>query len=194
MDVICYSYGDNDGTIQAAFNAACKTGHEHCAMILIESGADVNAVVSKGKTALYIAAERMKYDLMKALINAGADVYNSPPALMAAADLEQDNAEQFVNLLIEAGADVNMTNRGGYTALMTAAWRAASPNIITALVNAGADVNARDSCGQCAIAKAADRNFVKGLELLIEAADKTDPTQSYLPPLSDIASDIPQLA
>ena len=31
--------------------------------------------------------------------------------------------------------------------------------------------------------------FVKGLELLIEAADKTDLTRSYLPPLSDIEFD-----
>ena len=79
-----------------------------------------------------------------------------------------------------------MTSNDGSTALMMAAWRGTSLAVVTALINAGADVNRHNSYGKSAFTAAARRNFDEGLQLLIETADKTDPTRSYLPPLSDI--------
>ena len=93
-------------------------------MILIEAGANVNTPVSKGRTPLWKAAEWGIYNLMQALINAGADVNDvnaSLPALLAAANNGHYDAEKIVNLLIETGANVNMTSIDGSTALMTAA-------------------------------------------------------------------------
>ena len=186
----------NESKIQEAFHEACRKGHEHCAVCLIEAGADVKAPVGRNGTPLKLALFTRSSDLVEALINARADVNadfgHFTSALHIAADKFYE-AETLVNLLVEAGTDVNMTRHGRKTALMTAAWRAASTNVITALINAGADVNARNSYGKCAVTCAAERNFVKGLELLIEAADKTDPTRSYLPPLSDIEFHIIQL-
>ena len=92
---------------------------------------------------------------METLINAGADVNayvgHFVSALHIAADNPHNEAEKYVNLLIEAGADVNMTRHGKSTPLMRAVWRGTSTNVITALINAGADVNARNSYGKCAI-------------------------------------------
>ena len=80
---------------------------------------------------------------------------------------------------------MNITSNDGRTALMAAAWRARRPKVLTLLINAGADVTMSNSYGTSAFTTAALRNFGEGFEILIEAADKTDPTR-YLPPLSDI--------
>ena len=37
------------------------------------------------------------------------------------------------------------------------------------------------------------RSFVEGVEILLEATGKTDPTRSYLPPLSDIEFEVGEL-
>ena len=210
MDAICRMCRGNERTTQQALYAACVANHVPCVVRLIEAGADVKALVSMMKpgadvnasvpddwTLLTLAVHRRHYDLAKALVNAGADVNayagHFISDLHIAADNPDNEAEKYVNLLIEAGADVNMTRYGSKTALMTAAWRGSSTSVVTALINAGADVNARDSNGQCAISCAAEGNFVEGLKLLIEAAEKTDPTRSYLPPLSDIEFDLRSL-
>ena len=197
MEAICRMCREKGSTIQKALHAACTEGHEHCAVPLIEAGADVNAPIGREKiTPLELAVFSRSPDLVDALINAGADVNADIGHFISNLHIAADkvhNAEKFVNLLIEAGADVNKTRYGRRTALMTAALRGTSPNVITALINAGADVNAHDSYGRCAISCAAERNFIKGLELLIEAADKTDPTRSYLPPLSVIKFELRRL-
>ena len=198
MDAICNKCRGTGRTIQQAFNAACATTfHEHCAMILIEAGADVNVPCAEEISPLYVATHSRSYDLLKALINAGADINASsrhvPPPLMSAADSPFNVAEQMVNLLIQAGANVNMTSNIGSTALMNAAWRATSPNVISALINAGADVNARNDQGQCALTQAAVKSFDEGLEIIIEAADRMDPTRSNFPVLSDVEFEIRRL-
>ena len=190
MDAISRLCRGSRSEIQEAFHEACRKGYGYLAAPLIEAGADVNATVDRDRTPLELALFTRSPDLVEVLINAGADVNayvgHFTSHLHIAADNPHNEAEKYVNLLIEAGADVNMTKYGSNTALMTAAWRGTSTNVIRALINAGADVNARDSYGRCAISCATERNFVEGLELLIEAADKVDPTRSYLPPLSDI--------
>ena len=87
---------------------------------------------------------------------------------------------------------MNMTENNGWTALMYASFRK-SPGVMRALIDAGADVNARNDRGHYALTQAAMRGFDEGVEILLEAADKTDPTRSYLPPLSDIEFEIRHL-
>ena len=54
-------------------------------------------------------------------------------------------------------------------------------------------MNARNDQGQCALTLVAARSFNKGLEIIKEAAEKTDPTGGNLPPLSHIQFDIRSL-
>ena len=68
--------------------------------------------------------------------------------LLDIADTKETTAEQ-VKALIEAGADVNVQNDNGETALMWSAWHNSNPEVI-ALINAGADVNLKDKDGKTA--------------------------------------------
>ena len=105
--------------------------------------------------------------------------------MLTAANNPFQAALKMVNLLIKAGADVNMTDNAGWTALMYATLRK-SPDVMRALIDAGADVNARNINDHCALTQAAMRSFDEGVEILLEAAGKTDPTRSYLPVLSSV--------
>ena len=150
----------------------------------------MNSPVIKNQTPLQMAVHGYRYHLIKALINAGADVnvpvWDGAPLLLAAADSPHNDAGKFIGLLINSGANVNMTSNKGSTALMKATYRATSPAVIRALINAGADVNILNSYDKSAFTQATMRSFDEGFELLIEAADKTDPTWSYLPALSSV--------
>ena len=136
-------------TFQEAFLSAFRRNHDSCAIRLIDTGVDVNSPVSEDQTPLQMAVHGYRYHLIKALINAGANVnvpvWDGTPILLAAADSTHNDAEMFVRLLINSGANVNMTNNDGSTALIRAAYRGTSPAVVTALINAGADVNILNS-------------------------------------------------
>ena len=50
-----------------------EVGQRKCMTILLEAGADVNAVNNDGKTALLIAIKQKREDFMKLLLQSGAD-------------------------------------------------------------------------------------------------------------------------
>ncbi|MDR1740972.1 MAG: ankyrin repeat domain-containing protein [Synergistaceae bacterium] len=62
-------------------------------------------------------------------------------------------------VLMKAGADVNLKDAHGATALMYAAYYSGDPDVISALLNAGADVNAQDENGLTALMNAAIRDM-----------------------------------
>ncbi|RWA07137.1 hypothetical protein EKO27_g7965 [Xylaria grammica] len=93
---------------RTALQAACSGGHSNIDLIkfLIENGADVNALPSKGSlTALQAACDdgHDNIDLIRFLIENGADV-NAPPSLRVAA---RRGDFAVVILLLENGADIN---------------------------------------------------------------------------------------
>ena len=118
---------DNDG--KTALMGAAVNGHTQTVQLLLEKGADVNAVIEKdyrigylekwqvGKTALIYAAANGHTKIVQLLLEKGADVnakkYDGSTALMLAAD---NGHTKIVKLLIEKGADVNAKNNYGLTA------------------------------------------------------------------------------
>lgn len=77
---------------------------------------------------------------------------------------------QIVDILLKAGADVNMKDCHGRTALLAAAESSYTTEAIQVLLNAGADVNVQDKKGQTALMKLA--TTYKGqpsIQLLLKA-------------------------
>jgi ankyrin repeat protein len=142
---------------------------------LIAHGADVNArmtasfkadnerprIVQVGATPFLLAAKNVDHQMMRLLVEHGADPMvktgSHTTALMLAAGLQifsmgedsgtNEDALEAVKLCLEAGNDVNAVDDNGETALHGAAWRGAN-DIVTLLVEKGAKLDAREKKGQ----------------------------------------------
>jgi len=96
-------------------------GHLKTAEYLLNEGADVNAKNNEGSTALILAAQLNKKDIVELLLNKGADVHatnlNGYTALMLAAAKGQGDV---ICPLMRKGADMNAKGSDGNTALQYA--------------------------------------------------------------------------
>lgn len=106
----------------------------------------------RGDTPLHLAAAALRYDAARALLAAGAPVNavnrRGAAALHYACDprplssrWDPDTQRRLVELLVSAGATVDLPDRGGVTPLHRAV-RARSPAAVAALLTAGADPRA----------------------------------------------------
>ena len=121
-------------------------------------------------------------------VNSVVDRHHST-MLMAASGCRQDD---LVELLLRSGANVNLTDVWGCTALLTAccsleyqpfraerAWHGgsffgAASNVVYRLLRAGADPNLQDNMGLTALMIAAISGEVDCLKLLLQAGARTD--------------------
>jgi ankyrin repeat protein len=142
---------------------------------LVARGADVNArmtaafkadnerprIVQVGATPFLLAAKNVDHQMMRVLVEHGADPMvktgSHTTALMLAAGLQifsmgedsgtNEDALEAVKFCVELGNDVNAVDDNGETALHGAAWRGAN-DIVTLLVEKGARLDAREKKGQ----------------------------------------------
>ena len=138
---------------------ASKTGDAAMMELLLQAGANPSLAHPEGQTPLLAAARSGSVPAVRLLLARGVDVnaaetYQQTTALMWAA---AENHLDVVDLLIEAGADVNrqahvtaVTDRknadhpsGGFTPLMWAA-RAGNETMVRRLVARGANVNLKN--------------------------------------------------
>ena len=146
------------------------SGHDAVVKILIKAGAHVNVKANDGGTPLHRAVMAVRYETIKTLIEAGAEV-------TAGADIEHgwmvnagilngvvgyagyswgnteidrvhhlhQNQITITKMLIKAGADVNAGANEGWSPLLSATESNAPPGVYKALIEAGADVNIKAS-------------------------------------------------
>ena len=155
------------GFVEAPLINAALEGLYQSTKILVDTGADVNAVEGNHDTALVVASSRGHYAIVELLIDAGADVnvmgaYHSTALLVASFH----GHYTIVELLIGAGADVN-AGEAERPALVAASSRGHTA-IVQLLINAGADVNAGEA-DRSALVEASLYGHTAIVQLLIDA-------------------------
>ncbi|KAL5011166.1 hypothetical protein ScPMuIL_013471 [Solemya velum] len=118
---------------------AAKLGQHECLNILTRSGVNINAKDSGGNTALILAVKNSQYMCMGILLRVGCDVdaqnHEGRTALHYACHTARGYAQ-----LLEAGADPDICDKEGNTALIMSAAEGFD-RVVKALVEANCDVN-----------------------------------------------------
>jgi ankyrin repeat protein len=146
-----------------------SAGDREQALVMLETGTEVDAPLADGSTALIHAAYQADTELARRLLEAGADPdARNAYGAFALSEAAQLNAHEIVALLLQHGANPDLGNLEGETALMVAA-RSGSLQSAELLLKAGANVNAREAWGeQTALMWAAAQSQPDMLKLLIK--------------------------
>ena len=145
---------------------AVGNGNLKIAEMLLNFGADVNAVDDEGKTSLMRLDEDANVELVRLLLKHGAkinavDNYGNTPLISAVGDYAD---AEILQVLLENGADVNAQNKEGKTALMEAAYDDNFENVKT-LILGGANVNLKNNDGETAFDLTSDEKIEKLLKI-----------------------------
>ena len=158
-------YRNNHGV--SAFSMSI--GNEAMLQVLIESGVDINLRDHQGRSAFFNAVESRNTGLALRLMELGADInvqdhyYGRTPLMLS---LDRPYGE-LMGVLIGAGADLNLQNREGYTALMSVLSYDGTGNKPDILIEAGADIHIKSLTGETALMRAASIGRVDLVKALI---------------------------
>jgi ankyrin repeat protein len=138
-----------DKSGHSALILSCLDGNINIIKLLLKNGADVNAQDNHKNTALIMAISSDKKDIkiIKLILTytkpefIDIRVVGKNTALILAV-LNTRNLD-IVNTILDYGANVNLQNNVGYSALESAA-HAGDIDIVKTLINHGADVNTKD--------------------------------------------------
>jgi ankyrin repeat protein len=167
-------------TYKTALMHAASEGHVEIVKLLLARGAEVNAQTDEG-TALMMAVRGGHANIVKLLLDAHAEVNskdrlgNSALIMSASRSIPEMNPErgkplpppasEIMGLLLERGADANLSGHDGETALMEANTAAK----VKLLLAHGAQLNTKDEQGETALIHAVDRADVEVVEALVQA-------------------------
>ncbi len=158
-----------------SLRAAAHSGNVDLMEFLISKGANVNGPLEgpgDKETVLMAAASHCHEDAVKEVLHyhpqVNAQDFNGNSALARFLQSCPGNAdmEGIFELLIAAGADVNLKNSNGETAIFNACFNAPA---VPLLANAGADLNMRSNDGQTALMHCVTTEFTK--EMIAAGAD-----------------------
>ena len=132
------------------FMKAVKANDRKRVQDLIEQGADVNALEKNGDALLVMAAYEGHSEIVRLLLEAGADIAAVDPGMKATALHAASYAgrTEAAKVLIEFHIDINKQGPyNGYTALHDAIWQ---NNVDTArvIIEAGPDLTLKSNDGQ----------------------------------------------
>jgi serine/threonine-protein phosphatase 6 regulatory ankyrin repeat subunit B len=147
------------------------TGSGHLTTVqalLCVSGININAQNFEGSTALLVAALNSNYDLVKTLINHGANVnvasnIRCTPLMIAA---EKGDLTTVQALLGAPEIDINAQNDGGFTALYVAGFYG-NYDVVKTLINHGASVNLADNNRWTPLMIAAEKGDLTTVQALL---------------------------
>jgi ankyrin repeat protein len=160
---------DDDG--RTPLHNAASRGHVAVATILLDSGADIDAREEDNETPLHSAAWRSQVAIGRLLVERGSDLearnhWGRTPLLVVAR--ETGNADM-ARLLIDAGAAINVRDRGGESSLDLAAWRGFA-DLVDLLLDNGAELpTAGSNNSQLIVMFAADKGLDRLFNLCVDA-------------------------
>lgn len=179
---LTYRKRKDDKLLNQLINAVVKRNPK-AIIKAINDGVDIDAFDETGSTALFLAANWGCVDIVRFLIEAGADVNRGDeddketPLMIAAARTNLygnkiyigDNGHiEVMKLLIKAGANVNAKSSFGWTALMGAA-NAGSIEAVKLLLKSGANPKHRSADKDTALSRAKEAGYADVVKLLREA-------------------------
>lgn len=130
--------------------------------LLIDAGANVNDVNEEGENALFTIYEEAVRELVKTRIDINARNNDGETPLIATV------APEVAEVLVRAGAKLDLTNPNGQTALMHGAKNNYVENL-KVLVKAGANLDLQDSEGSTALMLCAEKGLENSVEVLVNA-------------------------
>lgn len=154
----------------SAYSLAAELGHQKLKQILLAAGADPNVGVAKyrkvyGEQTFFQAAADGRVDVVEAMLGNGMATVNMTNAGKVTA-LMRAHDEIMADVLLKAGADMNLQDDRGFTALMWAA-EIGRIDIVKKLIAMGADVNLRRKDGKALIDLVGEESEME--KLLIDA-------------------------
>lgn len=173
--VILYGYVKRKRGIGLAVNKLIKAAGsgdppEKIRYLVREKGMDVDVQDENGMSPLIYAAFFGHEDVVKELLDLGANVnakgHSGVTALLAA--LQKAENDKIARLLIDSGADVNACDGQGLTPLMTAIY-ADSDEMTLYLLEKGADVGVKNAKGWTALDLAKQKGNRRLLQILHQA-------------------------
>jgi ankyrin repeat protein len=153
----CEDIGPYKGTPVLHFAA---WGNITVAGALLENGANPNLGFGN-------ALWREPGEMAKLFLSHGADPNGREPSGQPLLNSRIHwNLPSVVLWLLENGADPNLTDSGGNTALHEAAKKGINPKVVQALLDSGANLQAKNAAGQTALDVAQEHGKTKVIDLL----------------------------
>ena len=158
-----------DGT--NALLRACNTGQSESVVFLLEAGANVNIVKPNGNTILHVAVKNnCSNAALQAIILHGANINsvnnNSETALILACYVAQAES---VKVLLEMGADPNISDSRDYTSLHAAIHGQCTDQTLQEIITHKVLLNAQDTSGKTALHLACSYRLQSLVQVLLTA-------------------------
>jgi ankyrin repeat protein len=162
------------GKGQTALIWSARHGSSKSMQQLMKGGANVNAMMTAGATALYLATQSNFKGCVKLLLSGGSNPnvgkVNGASAVYMAA---HKGHEECLTMLIQAGANVNSMMNDSTTALQIAV-KQGRTRIAEHLIKGGAMVNAQRKDGSTAVSFACQEGHKECLNALLNAGASTN--------------------
>ncbi|KAJ6263870.1 Ankyrin-1 [Drechslerella dactyloides] len=156
-----------------ALQGACEAGQLNIVTLLLKHGADPNLGAGPLTCPIIAACRKGEGEILDLLVDAGATLNRfggpdmSSPLINASSTLFVESVQK----LLDAGADINLPDADGDTALIVAAG-VDDARLTAFLLEKGADITHANKVGHNALKAASEAGAVSSVEVLVEAISR----------------------